>query len=94
MIPEPVVLIVKNRTILLLTYEFHQKLSQRFNASQPKPRSHVCAVTFPIRRWELYEGLLTATEFEASKYPVKSSFPPSKKLPNAAEYPLFSMLSK
>ena len=37
---------------------------------------------------------LTATEFEASKYPVKLPFPPIKKLPNAPEYPLFSMLSK
>ena len=37
---------------------------------------------------------LTATEFEASKYPVKLPFPPIKKVPNAPEYPLFSMLSK
>ena len=37
---------------------------------------------------------LTATEFEASKYPEKLPFPPIKKLPNAPEYPLFSMLSK
>ena len=37
---------------------------------------------------------LTVTEFEASKYLVKLPFPPIQKLPNAPEYPLFSMLSK
>ena len=37
---------------------------------------------------------LSATEFEASKYLVKLPFPSIKKLPNAPEYPLFSMLSK
>ena len=34
---------LKNRTILLPKYEFHQKRSQRFNMSQPQPRSHMCA---------------------------------------------------
>ena len=28
------------------------------------------------------------------KYPVKFPFPPIKKVPNAPEYPIFSMLSK
>ena len=34
---------LKNRTILLPKYEFHQKRSQRFNTSQPQPHSHMCA---------------------------------------------------
>ena len=49
---------LKNRTILLPTYEFHQKHPQRFNTSQPQPRSHVCAVACPLWRWELKKDLL------------------------------------
>ena len=44
---------LKNRTILLPTYEFHQKHPQRFNTSQPQPRSHVCAVACLIWRFNL-----------------------------------------
>ena len=48
-----------------------------------------------VHRWsQLLSIELSATEFEASKYPEKLPFPPIEKLPNAPEYPLFSMLSK
>ena len=42
---------LKNRTILLPKYEFHQKRSQRFNTSQPQPHSHMCASMISDQNW-------------------------------------------
>ena len=74
---------LKNRTILLSTYEFHQKCSPIFNTSQPQPCSHVYAVACPIWCWELYKGLFSIltpmmNQRRISPYNINAS--PSRKV--------------